>query len=158
MLCYNMVVTMLHIKHTEGRTEDVIFGKREKETALISKRELLMRYGISYGALYRWKRMGLIPEDWFLKQASTTGQETFFPEKLICDRVELILKKKDETSLEELALQFSGEQREEDFLVIDTVFGEKKFRRGDIRLVQILRGEGCEDISAVIEKYFQKKK
>ena len=30
---------------------------------LISKRELLERYGVSYGALYRWKRMGLIPED-----------------------------------------------------------------------------------------------
>ena len=25
---------------------------------LISKRELLERYGVSYGALYRWKRMG----------------------------------------------------------------------------------------------------
>lgn len=31
---------------------------------LISKKELLERYGISYGALYRWKRMGLIPESW----------------------------------------------------------------------------------------------
>ena len=28
----------------------------------ISKKELLELYGISYGALYRWKRMGLIPE------------------------------------------------------------------------------------------------
>ena len=26
---------------------------------MISKKELLERYGISYGALYRWKRMGL---------------------------------------------------------------------------------------------------
>ena len=45
---------------------------------LISKRELLERYGVSYGALYRWKRMGLIPEDWFLRRATPTGQETFF--------------------------------------------------------------------------------
>ena len=29
---------------------------------LISKKELLETFGISYGALYRWKRMGLIPE------------------------------------------------------------------------------------------------
>ena len=33
------------------------------EQELISKKDLLARYGISYGALYRWKRMGLIPED-----------------------------------------------------------------------------------------------
>ena len=26
---------------------------------LISKKELLETFGISYGALYRWKRMGL---------------------------------------------------------------------------------------------------
>ena len=32
----------------------------------ISKRELLEMFGVSYGALYRWKRMGLIPEDWVL--------------------------------------------------------------------------------------------
>ena len=35
------------------------------EQELLSKKELLERYGISYGALYRWKRKGLIPEDWF---------------------------------------------------------------------------------------------
>ena len=29
---------------------------------LISKKELLETFGISYGALYRWKRMGLIPK------------------------------------------------------------------------------------------------
>ena len=43
---------------------------------LISKRELLERYSVSYGALYRWKRMGLIPEDWFLRRSTQTGQET----------------------------------------------------------------------------------
>ena len=45
---------------------------------LISKKELLERYGISYGALYRWKRMGLIPEAWFLRRSAPTGQETYF--------------------------------------------------------------------------------
>ena len=46
------------------------------DTKLISKKDLLQRYGISYGALYRWKRKGLIPEDWFIKTATETGQET----------------------------------------------------------------------------------
>ena len=57
---------------------------------LISKKDLLSRYGISYGALYRWKRKGLIPDEWFIKKATVTGQETFFPEALIRERVELI--------------------------------------------------------------------
>ena len=61
---------------------------------LISKKDLLTRYGISYGALYRWKRKGLIPDEWFIKKSTVTGQETFFPEKLICERVEMILSKK----------------------------------------------------------------
>ena len=50
----------------------------------ISKREVLERYKISYGALYRWKRLGLIPEDWFVKRATVTGQETFFKTEQIC--------------------------------------------------------------------------
>lgn len=44
---------------------------------LISKRELLERYGVSYGALYRWKRMGLIPEDWFLRRRRRPGRRRF---------------------------------------------------------------------------------
>ena len=73
------------------------------DTHLISKKELLERYGISYGALYRWKRKGLIPDAWFIKMATATGQETFFPEKLICERVEMILTKKEDVLLDELA-------------------------------------------------------
>ena len=34
---------------------------RMDDQNLISKKDLLSKYGISYGALYRWKRMGLIP-------------------------------------------------------------------------------------------------
>ena len=41
---------------------------------LISKKDLLNETGISYGQLYRWKREGLIPEEWFIKQPSFTGQ------------------------------------------------------------------------------------
>ncbi len=46
---------------------------------LISKKELLEHAGISYGQLYRWKRKNLIPEDWFIRKSTFTGQETFFP-------------------------------------------------------------------------------
>ena len=66
---------------------------------LISKKELLEMYGISYGTLYRWKRMGLIPEDWLVKKSTFTGQETFFNRELICKRVEEILAEKDSHSL-----------------------------------------------------------
>ena len=59
---------------------------------LISKKELLERYGISYGALYRWKRMGLIPESWFLRRSTPSGQETYFHTKQICLRVERMLE------------------------------------------------------------------
>ena len=68
----------------------------------ISKKELLLETGISYGQLYRWKREGLIPEDWFEKRSSYTGQETFFPRKLVLDRVEVIQSMKDSLSLSEI--------------------------------------------------------
>ncbi len=68
----------------------------------ISKKELLNLTGISYGQLYRWKREGLIPEEWFQKQSSFTGQETFLPRELILERIRFILEKKDLYSLEEI--------------------------------------------------------
>lgn len=80
---------------------------------LISKRDVLEQYGISYGALYRWKRLGLIPEDWFIKKSTTTGQETFFRKSQICPRVELILARKENTSLEDLAEALAGKQKEQ---------------------------------------------
>ena len=76
------------------------------EEELISKKELLNKYGISYGALYRWKRMGLIPEDWFLRRSTSTGQETFFYRQQICPRMELILSRSD--SLDRLAQELYG--------------------------------------------------
>lgn len=69
----------------------------------ISKKELLQLTNISYGQLYRWKREGLIPESWFIKKSSYTGQETFFPKDKIIERVRAILELKDKYSLEELA-------------------------------------------------------
>ena len=80
-----------------------------EEQDLLSKKELLALTGISYGQLYRWKRQNLIPEAWFVKQASFTGQETFFPKDKVLKRVETILKLKDQYSLEELAEIFAPE-------------------------------------------------
>ena len=69
----------------------------------ISKKDLLKTTGISYGQLYRWKREGLIPEDWFVKRSSPTGQETYFPQEKILKRIHAIQQLKDSYSLEELA-------------------------------------------------------
>ncbi len=77
------------------------------EDDLISKKELLELTGISYGQLYRWKRKNLIPEEWFVRRSSYTGQETFFPKDKILQRIERIKNMKDGLSLDELADVFS---------------------------------------------------
>ncbi|MCM3569907.1 YhbD family protein [Neobacillus mesonae] len=74
---------------------------------LISKKELLDMTGISYGQLYRWKRKDLIPEEWFIRKSTFTGQETFFPKEKILERIEKIQTMKDHLSLDELASMFS---------------------------------------------------
>ncbi|KEZ48981.1 DUF4004 family protein [Metabacillus indicus] len=91
------------------------------EQEVISKKELLDETGISYGQLYRWKRKNIIPEEWFIKKSSYTGQETFFPKEKILERVEAIKGMKDEYSLDELSAFFSPKPAEvtmkEDLLV-----------------------------------------
>ena len=109
---------------------------------LISKKELLERYGISYGALYRWKRKGLIPEEWFLKKSTVTGQETFFPKELICERVELIQNQKDDFSLDELSKQFHEESEAKAVLTVKTVYGDKTFYVNEIQQVLLDDGKG----------------
>lgn len=74
---------------------------------LISKKELLDLAGISYGQLYRWKRKDLIPEEWFVRKSTFTGQETFFPKEKILDRINKIQTMKENLSLDELANMFS---------------------------------------------------
>lgn len=69
---------------------------------MISKKELLIQTKISYGQLYRWKREGLIPEEWFVKTSVSTGQETFFDEDLIIPRINKILTLKDDHSIDEI--------------------------------------------------------
>ena len=107
---------------------------------LISKKELLQRCGISYGALYRWKRKGLIPEDWFIRKATVTGKENFFPESLICDRVEMILEQKEESSLDELSEQFKTDN--EPMLIIRTAIGEKVFVKSEIEAIFFVGKDG----------------
>lgn len=79
------------------------------EEKLISKKELLQITDISYGQLYRWKRKKIIPEEWFIKKSVSTGQETFFPEEKILERIREILRLKDTVSLDELSAMFSNE-------------------------------------------------
>ncbi|QCJ40702.1 DUF4004 family protein [Bacillus sp. S3] len=74
---------------------------------LISKKDLLDIAGISYGQLYRWKRKDLIPEDWFIRKSTFTGQETFFPREKILERIDKIQTMKENLSLDELADMFS---------------------------------------------------
>lgn len=74
---------------------------------LISKKELLKLTGISYGQLYRWKRRNLIPEDWFIKKACRTGQETYFPREKILERIEKIQNFKGDLTLDDLEVRFS---------------------------------------------------
>lgn len=81
----------------------------EQNEELIPKKEVLRLTGISYGQLYRWKRLGLIPEAWFIRRSTFTGQETFFPKEKILKRIEDILRLKDEYPLEELVRLLSPE-------------------------------------------------
>ena len=77
------------------------------ESDLISKKELLELTKISYGQLYRWKRKNLIPEDWFIRKSTFTGQETFFPKERILDRINKIKNMKGDISLDDLANMLS---------------------------------------------------
>ena len=109
---------------------------------LISKKEVLEQYGISYGALYRWKRMGLIPEAWFIRKSTTTGQETFFRRDQICPRLELILSRRDGTSLEGERQQRPSARR----LVVEDRFGQREFTVEEIQSARLTDGERESDI------------
>ncbi|MDQ0417218.1 hypothetical protein J2Z48_001390 [Croceifilum oryzae] len=83
------------------------------EQELISKKDLLHEADISYGQLYRWKRKQLIPEEWFIRKSTFTGQETFFPREKILERIEKIKQHKDDLSLDNLAQLFTKKVDEE---------------------------------------------
>ena len=69
----------------------------------IAKKDILREMGISYGQFYRWKRMGLIPEAWFVRRSTFTGQEAFLPRDKVIERIQRIQELKDRYSLEEIA-------------------------------------------------------
>lgn len=75
---------------------------------LISKKQLLRIAQISYGTLYRWKRMGLIPENWFIHKATDIGQATFFPRTKILARIDRIKDLKGELTAEQMQELFSA--------------------------------------------------
>ncbi len=77
------------------------------ESDLISKKDLLELTNISYGQLYRWKRKNLIPEEWFVRKSTFTGQETFFPKEKILERIGKIKNMKGDISLDDLAMVLS---------------------------------------------------
>ncbi|WP_346937887.1 DUF4004 family protein [uncultured Clostridium sp.] len=128
------------------------------EEELISKKEILDMTGISYGQLYRWKRKDLIPEEWFIKKSSYTGQETFFPREKIINRINKILELKDDMPLDDLAAMFTNKPkvddvseeyviekeiiREETLPIYKDMFREKnEYNFKDILLMHILQSE-----------------
>lgn len=88
---------------------------------MISKKDLLKEMNISYGQLYRWKREGLIPDEWFVKQSVSTGQETFFKRSLIIPRIEQILSLKDKYELQEINKLFSENNDKHTFTARDVI-------------------------------------
>lgn len=82
---------------------------------LISKKDLLELTKISYGQLYRWKRKNIIPEEWFIKKSTFTGQETFLPKDKILERIEYILSMKDDISLDDMANMFAKKDSDKKF-------------------------------------------
>ncbi len=93
---------------------------------LISKKQLLRVARISYGTLYRWKRMNLIPESWFIHKATKTGQETFLPRDRVLARIERIQDLKGELTVEQLQEIFSPNVKSflipvEDFIKLNLV-------------------------------------
>lgn len=113
------------------------------ETDLISKKDLLQTTGISYGQLYRWKRKGLIPEDWFIRKSAFTGTETFFPREKVLARVAKIQNLKDEDArLDDIADAVSTSSLPTEF-DIDAVLGDGLVSRAAGDLFVAARGAGA---------------
>ena len=125
-------------------------NKEEQWYNLISKKELLEKYSISYGALYRWKRKGLIPEEWFIKKSTVTGQETFFPERMICERIELIQSLKEDVLLDELAKKLGNSERFDANITLYLEYGKKTFNIKDISKIEYSDGFESKDVTEAI--------
>ena len=122
----------------------------------ISKKEVLEVTGISYGQLYRWKREGLIPEEWFMKRPSKTGQETFLPRELILERIQFILGHKDSCSIEEMAGLLAVNSKEGEFTA--AMMASLPGIDADIR--RVLREGNCSRMEVallvVVSRLYQK--
>ena len=109
----------------------------------ISKKELLEMYGISYGALYRWKRMGLIPEDWFIRRSTSTGQETFFRRDQILPRMDRITERG--ASLEDLSRELNHREdpspAPKPELLIQDAYGLHRYPLEALDSVRLVLGE-----------------
>lgn len=88
---------------------------------MISKKDLLKEKNISYGQLYRWKREGLIPDEWFIKQSVSTGQETYFKRSQIIPRIDKILELKDNYQLDELKAFLNPDLNRREFTIRDLI-------------------------------------
>lgn len=130
----------------------------EQFEGLLSKKQLLEMYHISYGALYRWKRKGLIPDEWFIRKTTTTGQETFFPKDKIIERVELILKGKEDTLLDDLKEELTKTEENELSLIVDTLLGEKKILMNELKSIKIQMGKQMKDITDDLHKMMEELK
>lgn len=119
-------------------------------SGLISKKELLNKYNISYGTLYRWKRMGLIPDDWLVKKSTYTGQETFFDEEQICERIEAIIARKDQVPLEQIARELQGKTEHEAKLIINSKHWSKEINISDLVSVIVKIGSDERDLTEII--------
>ena len=122
----------------------------------ISKKELLDMFGISYGALYRWKRMGLIPEDWFIRRSTYTGQETFFRREQIIPRMEQILERG--ASLEELSreLNHTKPAQPKPVLVVRDRYGMHRFPLDELETVSLVMGELQTELLESLKGAFEK--
>lgn len=87
----------------------------QSEEDEISKKDLLQETGVSYGQFYRWKRMGLIPEAWFRRRSTFTGQESFLPRGKVLERIGRIQELKDRLSLDEIGEMLSPESARRTF-------------------------------------------
>jgi len=101
LLCYHVIV--------------MVSSQHEETLDLISKKEILEKFEITYGQFYRWKRKGLIPEAWFIRKSTYTGQETFLPREKISERITTIMDLKANHSLEEIAELLSPESSKTTF-------------------------------------------
>lgn len=122
---------------------------------LISKKELLAEYGISYGALYRWKRKGLIPDEWFIRRSTATGQETFFKRDAICERFDGIIRLRDSgVPLDEMSGYFEPEnEHDARLLVIDGKYGRREFLISEITEISLSDKNGeSRDITNTIRE------